>query len=431
MKTVIVAGGLGTRLGLSDRPKPMAMVADKPLLEWIIDCSRRSGLTDILLLTGHLGEVIEAHFGDGRKFGVRIEYEREEGRLGTAGAVRAVRRRLSETFVLLYGDVLLDVDLIRMVGFHRRKGGLGTLFAHANDHPYDSDLLRTEPGGRITALLPKPHAAAVDLPNLVSGAVYVLEPAVIDYVPELPEVDWGRDVFERVVAAGEPLYAYRSFEYAKDVGTPERLAQGEQDLLSGRPAAARARRPAVFFDRDGVLNHEIYGVHRPEDLRLIDGAAEAVRRVNAAGFPAICVTNQPDVAKGMMSEATLRKVLEALDSRLAERGAYLDEVRYCPHHPEGGHPGEIPELKVVCMCRKPKPGMLVAAASEHRLDLRRSWVIGDRYVDVGAAHAAGARVVLVRTGHAGADRDDPAGREADYVTPSVVEAVDYVLEVMR
>lgn len=428
VKTLILAGGLGTRLGLTDRPKPMVPIAGRPLLEWIVDCARRSGLDDLIMLTGHLGDVIERHFGDGSDFGVRVQYVREEGRLGTAGAVRAIRGQLDEAFVVLYGDLLVDVDLARMVDFHHRHGGVGTLLAHANNHPHDSDLLRADPDGRITAVLPKPHPAGLDLPNLVSGAVYVLEPAAIDHVPDGGESDWGRDVFAQIVAAGEALYAYRSFEYAKDVGTPDRLAQGEADIESGRMAASRSRRPAVFFDRDGVLNREIYGVHRPEDLELLPGAAEALARVNAAGVPAICITNQPDVAKGMMTEETLRRILEALDSRLAEQGAHLDEVRYCPHHPERGHPGENVALKIDCDCRKPKPGMILAAAADHDLDLERSWMIGDRYVDVGAAHAAGARVVLVQTGHGGTDRDLHAGREADFVADSVVQAVDYILK---
>ena len=218
-------------------------------------------------------------------------------------------------------------------------------------------------------------------------------------------LDWGRDVFPAVVAQGGKLYGYRSVEYAKDIGTPERLAKGEADVGSGKVGrlSRRTPKPAIFLDRDGVLNVERNGVHRPEDLELIPGVGAAIRRANEAGLPVIVVTNQPDVAKGFLSLDELMRVHDALDTQLAEHGAYLDALYFCPHHPESGHLNEIAALKIDCDCRKPKPGMLLEAARDHHLDLSRSWLIGDRIVDIAAARGAGVRGLLVRTGHAGND----------------------------
>jgi mannose-1-phosphate guanylyltransferase/phosphomannomutase len=431
MKVVILNGGKGTRLGLTDRPKPMAPVAGRPLLERLLDIGKASGFHDYVFLNGHLAEIIENHFGDGAARGVHIEHVRESTPLGTAGAIRQIRDRLSEPFIVLYGDILIDVDLAHFAAYHGSKGAIGTLFVHPNDHPHDSDLVETDNDGRIRRFLSKPHDGAEILPNLVSAALYVLDPEAIDYVPDSGASDWGRDVFPAIVAAGRPLQAYRAIEYAKDIGTPDRLAKGEADLASGRVERLSRRRakPAIFLDRDGVLNAEIDGVHRPEDLVLLEGVGAALRTINRAGVPAICVTNQPDVAKGLLSLETLRQVFAALDTELAKSGAYLDDVYYCPHHPERGWPGEVTELKVACACRKPEPGMLVAAARDHHLDLSRSWMIGDRYADIAAARAAGARAVLIGTGHGGSDRPkydcDP-----DYIAEDLADAVSHILRTL-
>ena len=431
MKIAILAGGRGTRLGLSDRPKPMVPIGGKPLLERLVEDARARGFGEFVFLTGHLSEVIEQHFGDGSRFGVSIAHVREKEPLGTAGAVRDARAHFDEPFILLYGDTLIDVDFAHMAGFHRDQGGAATLFVHPNDHPFDSDLVVVDGKHQVKALLPSPHSSGDHLRNLVSAALYVLDPSAIDHVPATGAFDWGKDIFPAMLTSGARINAYRSLEYVKDIGTPERLARGEQDLASGKVSrlSRRQAKPAIFLDRDGILNEERNGVHSPEALTLMPDAAEALRAINKAGIPAICVTNQPDVAKGMVTPQALETIFAALDGALGEKGAYLDDLYHCPHHPESGWPGEVAELKISCDCRKPEPGMLLRAAEEHRLDLSRSWMIGDRHVDMAAAHRAGARGILVQTGHAGSDAAGADGTP-DHIAPTLKAAVDYILEAM-
>lgn len=407
MRAVVLAGGKGTRLGLEGIPKVMVPVADVPLLERTLKSAVAYGVTDFLILTGYLGEVIKGRLGDGDEFGATIEYVREAEPLGTAGCFNQIRDQLNEPFLVLYGDILMDVDLNAFAKFALAKGGAGTLFAHPNDHPFDSDLLEVDENGRILAVHPKPHPENRHFPNLVSAALYVLSPEALQFVPREGPSDWGRDVFP-VLAKAMPLFAYRSCEYVKDIGTPERLARAERHLREERldRLALRTAKPAIFVDRDGVLNEERGGVHSPLEVDLIPGAAKAIRAFNDAGVPVICVTNQPDLAKGMMSWDDLRAVTGEIDTQLAaEAGAYLDDMFVCPHHPEKGWEGEVAELKVECDCRKPADGLLRRAAQFHHIDLSRSWLIGDRYCDIAAASAAGVRSILVSTGHAGSDRE--------------------------
>lgn len=428
MKVAILTGGKGTRLGLKDIPKPMAPLAGRMLLERLIDVAKASGFREFVFLNGHLAEKVEGHFGDGANYGVHITHVREREPMGTAGAVRAAAHELTEPFLLLYGDTLLDVDLAHFARFHGQSGAMVSIFVHPNNHPHDSDLVEVE-NEQVRRFLPKPHEDGALLPNLVSAALYALDPAALDFAPADEPSDWGGQIFPAMIAAGAKIAAYRSVEYIKDMGTPERLMQGAEDLRSGKVAALRraAPKPALFLDRDGVLNAEVNGVHRPEQLRLLPGVAAAVARTNAAGIPAICITNQPDLAKGFFTKDDLTRVFAALDTALAvEAGAYLDDMFYCPHHPESGWPGEVADLKIDCDCRKPKPGLLLAAAVKHNIDLARSWFVGDRHTDIVAAHAAGARGILIRSDTAQAGRST-SDAIPDYITDNLPDAVDHVL----
>jgi len=183
------------------------------------------------------------------------------------------------------------------------------------------------------------------------------------------------------------------------VGKPECHAR-----LKTHPVPISKPRAAVFLDRDGTLNLDVKGLCSPDQLELIPGAGEAVRRLNRAGFLAIVVTNQAAVARGDCSEAGLEEIHDKLEALLAERGAYLDAIYYCPHHPDAGFPGERAELKIECDCRKPAIAMIERARSDHSVRLDDSWMIGDATSDIQTAHNAGIRSVLVRTGHAGRDR---------------------------
>ncbi len=398
LTAVLVVGGKGARLGLTKIPKALVPIAGVPLLERSIRQLADQGVRRIALLAGHLGEQIEQRFGDGSTFGLTIDVIREAAPLGPAGCFHAVRDRLNEPFIVIYGDVLWDVDLARFVAFARDRGGLGTLYAHPNDHPFDSDLIEADAKGKILAFHPKPHAGGLERRNLVNAAFYVLSPAILDHVPAAPTAsDWGADVFPAVVRNGGALHAYRGAEYIHDIGTPARLARSEAALLGGAVAARSYRHPqtAVFLDRDGVLNREIDGVRSPDQLELLPGVAEAVCRINRSGALAICVTNQPGRAKGWLDEAQLEAIHARLDAELARDGAYLDDLLVCPHHPETGWPGEDPSLKIACECRKPEPGLLTAAMARHNIDPARSVIVGDHWRDIEAGRRAGVKGILV------------------------------------
>ena len=426
MKCVIMAGGKGTRISslFSDIPKPMIRIDGRPVLEHELERLREQGFDDIIITVSHLGNVIMDYFGDGsgispatgKPFGVKIEYFNEEVPLGNAGALFKLRDRLTEDFLLLNADALFDIDFKRFVDFHKSHGGAVTLFTHPNSHPYDSGLIIADGEHRVLSWLTKEDARPTYYDNRVNAGLHVISPKVLDRSGidgdavgttgpdgKVRKVDLDRHLLKPLAGTGE-LYCYDSPEYVKDMGTPERFEAVRKDFLNGTVAARNLsqRQRAVFLDRDGTLNVYKGFLRDIADFELIEGVAEAVRMINASGYLAIVVTNQPVIARGEVTVEQLDEMHRKMATELGREGAYIDALYYCPHHPDKGFEGEVPELKFDCECRKPKPGMLLRAARDFNIDLSQSIMIGDSAIDVEAGERAGCRSFLVPKNEPGA-----------------------------
>jgi histidinol-phosphate phosphatase family protein len=428
---IILAGGAGTRLRarLGDLPKPMIPVAGKPLLEHQVELAKKYGFTDLIFFVHYRADLIEQYFGDGAKFGVRIRYVLEKEPLGTAGAVLAGMERLADRFVVMYGDTMVNVDLERLWHAHEKSGAAATLLLHPNDHPFDSDLVAVNAEARILAFHNRPHPPKVWRQNLVNAGLYVLEKSALasfrlstlNFQPSTI-LDFGRDIFPALVARGEKLLGYNSPEFIKDIGTPERYDRISAQFAAGivqRSSLATPQR-AVFLDRDGTLIPDKDCLRTADELELLPGVAAALHELNLHGWRTVVVTNQPVLAKGFCDEAELQKIHNKLESLLGLEHAFLDRIYFCPHHPEKGFPGERPELKIVCNCRKPKIGMIEKAVADLNIDLSQSWLIGDTTTDVQTAKNAGLKSILVGTGAAG--RDGKFEAPPDFTLASLLAA---------
>ena len=398
MKTVIMAGGKGTRIAsvASDIPKPMIPVAGKPVLEHEIECLRGQGFTDLIITVSHLGHIITNYFGDGSKFGVHIEYFVEETPLGNAGALLRLKEQLTEDFLLLNADAVFDIDFNRFVGFHHKHGGLATLFTHPNNHPYDSGLIVADEMGRVTRWLTKEDDRKGYYRNRVNAGLHVLSPKLLDQVFDTPKVDLDRQILKPLAGTGE-MYVYDSPEYVKDMGTPDRYATVCKDFEEGKVQARnlKNKQKAIFLDRDGTINEYVGFLRNIDDFRLIDGVSEAVKLINQSGYLAIVVTNQPVIARGEVTVSQLDEIHNKMETLLGADGAYVDAIYYCPHHPHKGYAGEIPELKIDCDCRKPKAGMLRRAAQEFNIDLSQSWMVGDGENDLLCGQNGGCKTAII------------------------------------
>lgn len=399
MKAVITAGGFGTRLSrvAGDTPKAMMDIAGKPVLARQLECLHSAGYTDVLLTVGTHSGAIRAHFGDGSAFGVNLRYYEESEPLGTAGALTALKDELTDDFLLINGDLVFDIDFDRFAAFHRAKNALASVFAHPNDHPFDSEILITDADARVTAWRGRKDDKR-GAGNLVNAGIHILSPRVLEQYDGVRRLNLDRDILAPLVGNG--LYAYRSPEYVKDMGTPARYREVNEDTAAGRVVARRLSRPqkAVFLDRDGTINIYKGLITNAEAIELIDGAADAIRTINRSGYLAVVITNQPVIARGDCTPEDLEDIHRRLEELLGEHGAYLDAVYFCPHHPDSGFPGENTAYKIPCDCRKPKPGMILRAAAEYHIDTSASWMVGDDIKDVLAGTAAGCKTAFLLCG---------------------------------
>ena len=408
VKVVINAGGLGTRISSyrSDVPKPMIKICDKPILERQIDCLKAQGFNDFIIITGHLGYLIEEYFLDGKKFGVNISYFREENPLGTAGALLFLKEKIKDDFLFIFADIIFDIDFGRFLNFHFEKKSDISLFVHPNDHPFDSTLIKVDKDSRIKKIIPKESKEGV-YRNLVNSGIHILSPKILESYKIGEKLDFDRDLLFEAVLKGNS-FAYVSSEYVKDAGTKERLFEVEKDIISQKVAARNLinKQKAIFLDRDGTINKYKEHICSSDDFELIEGVEEAIKKINSSDYLSIVITNQPVIAKGMCTEKELENIHIKMESLLGEKRAYVDAIYYCPHHPEKGFEGEVEEYKISCDCRKPSPGLILAAANDFNIDLKSSYMVGDSKRDIEAGIAAGCKTVFIseeKEGIKGAD----------------------------
>lgn len=398
MKVVIMAGGKGTRISsvASDIPKPMIKINDRPVLETEIECLRSQGFTDIIITVSHLGSIIMDYFGDGKKFGVNIEYYNEIEPLGNAGALFKIKDKLTEDFLLINADAIFDIDFNRFVNYHKEKGGLVTLFTHPNSHPYDSGLIIADDNKSVLKWLAKEDERPNYYKNRVNAGIHVLSPKVLDVVINTPKVDLDRQLLKPLANTGK-MFVYDSPEYVKDMGTPDRYYSVCEDVKKGIVKRRNLcnKQKAIFLDRDGTINKYVGFLRDINQFELIDGVTEAIKKINHSDYLCIVITNQPVIARGEVTLEELDEIHNKMQTLLGNDGAYIDALYYCPHHPDKGFAGERIEYKINCDCRKPKPGLILQAAKEYNIDLSESWMIGDGKNDVQCGINAGCKTGLI------------------------------------
>ena len=230
-----MAGGEGTRLRplTSNQPKPMVPIVGKPCMAHILDLLSRHGLQDVIVTLAFMPQAIRSYFGDGENLGMRIEYSVEESPLGTAGSVRLASARLKETFVVISGDALTDVDLTELVEVHRARGASVTIGLKAVENPLEFGIVVTDEEGRIERFLEKPSWGQV-FSDTINTGIYVLEPEVLRHVPKDRPFDFSKELFPLLLEMGRPMYGHVMGGYWQDIGNLEQYLQGNFDALEGR-----------------------------------------------------------------------------------------------------------------------------------------------------------------------------------------------------
>jgi len=262
MKAVILVGGQATRLLplTCNTPKAMVPVLNTPFLEYVLRHLNRHGIKEVILAQGHLAQPIESYLGDGRQIGVRLYYSIEDTPLGTAGAIKNAERYLDDSFVALNGDIFTDLDITAMIDFHRQRKAKATIALTPVDDPTPYGLVETSAASRVTRFVEKPSPGEITT-NMINAGAYILEPEILAQIPAQINVSIERETFPRLLAKGEPIYAYSSDAYWLEIGTPEKYFQVHRDLLGGK---SKLYRPA---SDKGVLIGEKSEVHRSAQIQ--------------------------------------------------------------------------------------------------------------------------------------------------------------------
>jgi mannose-1-phosphate guanylyltransferase/phosphomannomutase len=235
MKAVVMAGGEGTRLRplTSNQPKPMVSIVGKPCMEHILELLREHGLTDVIVTVAFLPQAIRSYFGEGDTLGLNIGYSVEESPLGTAGSVRLAARQLDETFLVISGDALCDLDLTKLIAFHRERGAAVTIGLKSVENPLEFGIVVTDDDGRIERFLEKPSWGQV-FSDTINTGIYVLEPEVLKHVPTDRPYDFSKELFPYLLEMGRPLYGFVMDGYWQDIGNLDQYRQANFDALEER-----------------------------------------------------------------------------------------------------------------------------------------------------------------------------------------------------
>jgi len=367
-QAVILAGGRGSRMRpiTDDRPKPMVPVLGRPFLEYQIEQLRDQGFERVLMLLGYLPEVIQAHFGDGRRWGISIEYAITPPEQLTSGRVAAARAAIEPCFLLLYCDNYWPMKMDRLWARFCEAGKPGLITVYSNKDDYSRGCV---------ALDSRNDVRIFDRSRTAPGlrGVEISYAIITDLCLELlPESD---ALFEEAIytplAQQGRLTAYVTDHRYYSIGSLDRLPATD---------AFMRREPSVILDRDGVLNRKpprAQYVRNWNEWEWCPGSLEALRLLKQAGYRTIIASNQPGIGRGLMTEDDLEAVHSRMKREVVQAGGRVDGIYYCPHDWDEG-----------CDCRKPKPGLLYQAQKDFHLDLTRTPFIGDDERDGIAAFAA-------------------------------------------
>lgn len=375
----ILCGGLGTRLGALTRttPKPLLPIAGRPFLDILIGELGRQGFRNILLLAGAGADRIEEYAATSptpARFGIEIGLSVEPAPAGTGGALWHARGRLDAAFFLLNGDSWFDLPLRRLEAmFERTPGAAGAVALRRLENASRYGVVRME-RDLVSSFASRPDGQGE---GVVNGGVYAFrKDALLGRLA--PSCSLEADVLPLLAAEGL-LAGEVAQGYFIDIGVPDSYAAAQSEI------PLRLERPALFLDRDGVLNVDHGYVGTKERFEWIPGAIQAIRHANQAGYYVFLVTNQAGIGRGHYSEADYHALLEHMREELAEQGAHLDDQRFCPFHPEAA----LAAYRKVSDWRKPGAGMLLDLMAHWPVRREGSFMVGDSAADLAAAKRAG------------------------------------------
>lgn len=377
-QAVILAGGRGERLRplTDDRPKPMILIHERPFLEYLLEMLQGQGITNILLLLGYLPEKIIDHFGDGSRFGLTIEYSVSDVSDDTGTRIKKAQHLLDDDFLLMYCDNYWPLNLKKLLTFYEQQNTDASVVVYSNKDATTKNNIFVGESGHV---MKYDKTRSDSNLNGVEIGFFLLNKAVKDLLPD-GDFNFEKEILPRLIDSRQ-LSGYRTSHRYYSASTPERLPLTEDFFR---------KRKVMFIDRDGVINKKAPKadyIKKWDEFEFLPGAIEGLHLLRERGYEVYIATNQPGIARGMMTHMDLEQIHVNMEEEFKKNGFEVQGIYSCLHGWDDG-----------CDCRKPKPGLLYWAANEHHFDITKSIFIGDDTRDIEAGEAAGCKTILLEPG---------------------------------
>ncbi len=396
---VVLVGGKGSRVAslLNGKSKPeLNITKNKKIIDFQLDKLTKYN-KKIFFLSNYRFQTLKKYLK--KKYSKFLNYEiiEETNELGTAGALKILEKKKFENFLIIDGDLLFNVDFKKFLSSHQKNKSDCTLLIHPNNHPYDSDAVEIDKNNKVTKIYKKNDKFK---PNNCLSGIKIIKKNCLKFIELNKSQDFTKDFLPKIFKHKKKIYGYETREYIKDIGTPDRIIQAKFEIKTKKYKNGSLKKtlPAIFIDKDGVINKLNKKKHYQSVKNIIPGSIKALKLINNSKFLSVMITNQPAIAKGIISEKKFKNDLKFLTSKLGKKNVFLDKIYYCPHHPEKGYKNEIHHLKINCKCRKPKNGLFLKAIKELNIDVKNSFMIGDQFSDFLASKKTNLRFVGVNFG---------------------------------
>lgn len=398
---IIVAGGKGTRLKKIHKNVKILINLDskKTLLGHIIDNLQQNNIKSATIMPGKNSDLIKNYLYKKNIKSFDLHFIEEKKLLGTAGCLLKLNyNNLKNDLLIIYGDLLLNIDTASFYEKHISANSDVTLFSHPSDHLEDSDILDVDEKNNVNNISFKPHKKKIISRNLTMAGIFFIKKKLIKLIPKNKKFDFSRDFLKLLLKRKYKIFSYHSREYCTDMGTPNRLKNAKKDykLLKHKYYSLKNKLPAVFLDRDGVINKDQGPLKYSNPFNFLNGSLKGLQLLRNSKYLIFLITNQGAIAKGIISYELAISSFKKYEIYLSKNKFYFDKIYFCPHHPKKGFLNENKKFKINCNCRKPKPGLIFRAQKEFNIDLKKSYFIGDSLNDYLAAKRAGVKSIMIK-----------------------------------
>ena len=398
MKIAILIGGKGSRVKKISRttPKAFLKIGKHSIIDHQLKQLKKLNKKIFIISNNKISKFNNQLKKKYQHIGLKI-FE-ESTPLGTGGCLKPLQDYVSDSCLIIMGDLIFNIDFKKFYSFHKKNKSDITLLAHPNDHPYDSDLLEINEKNQLIKFHNKPHKKN-DIGNLSSSGIFLINKKILKFIKPNKFQDLSKDILPKLLKKKIKIYAYNTREYVKDAGTPKRINLVKKNMKTKKFINGNINRklPAIFLDRDGVINKEYLNKHYQNPKQINEGAISAVKKINENRFLSVMVTNQSAIAKGIVTLDKVKSDHKRLEYQFGLKGAYFDRIYFCPYHPDKGFKGEVKKFKKKSSWRKPDNGMFLQAIKDLNIDIKNSYMIGNSSADYYAAKKTGIKCLIIGT----------------------------------